>query len=184
MKKILVSIFMVLAIVACKPSKEQLSADIKELETKLETSLKTGFDTEVAGELIKTYYTYYKHYQDDEKTNEYIFKAGELAMGVKLSSTAIEYLEYIYNEVPSFDKMDQVLLFLGNIYENQVYDIEMGEKYYKELIDRFPNSKYVAVAKDALSVLGKTPEEILMEIESKESNKVDTNIVVEEEELI
>lgn len=177
MKQVFLLIASSLLLFACTPSKEDLSKKMSELEVKFSQNLSEGFDIETANELLETYATFVEHYGEDKIANDIIFKAGELAMNMKKSALAIEYLESIYNRVPDYSKMEQVIFFLGNVYENQVFDIESAEKYYNDLVEKFPNGRYTNDVKQTLKTLGKTPEEILAEIENADSDTVASDSV-------
>ena len=55
-------------------------------------------------------------------------------------------------------------MFIKN---NQIFDIESAEKYYTELIEKYPNSKYANDVKITLNNLGKTAEELFEELKLK-----------------
>jgi tetratricopeptide (TPR) repeat protein len=167
MKNIISILISALILISCTPSKEELNTKIGNLETKFSQNIKQGFDITTANELLETYASYIKNYSDDNQINEIKLKAGELAMNMKKHALAVNYLEQIYLQVSDFDKMEQVLFFLGNIYENQIFDIESAEKYYTELIEKYPNSKYANDVKITLNNLGKTAEELFEELKLK-----------------
>jgi len=163
-----------LTMYSCTPSQEKLSNNIKEAEAAYEQSNGSHDENEAA--LLDAYEAMIKHYP--EEANDARFKIGELYMNLKVSSKAILNFKYLYDNVPDYKESELVILYLGFIYSNQVFDLEAGERYYKDFLERFPDSKYADDVKTSLKYLGKTPNEIIELIEAETAAMLSDSLAI------
>lgn len=168
-----------ISLISCKPNKEDLKANISELEAKLEASIKTNIDIQAANTLLESYDDYIVYFQEDSLAEEYLYRAGELALNMKKTITAEKYLELYENNYDSGPHSVEVLFHLANLNENQKADIVTAEKYYNLVISKFPESNFAKISSQALTTLGKTPDEILEMLKAK-ANKAETDSAIVE----
>lgn len=163
MKKLFAPVLLVLFVVvfSCAPSRQELLSKVTELENTFNAILEKKLDLKVANALLEAYDEFIINFQQDSLAPEYLFRAGKLALKIKKTSIAEEYLKLYLANYPKSIHEDDVLFGLANIYENQMMDIETAEKYYNRVIAEYPDSKYAVLAKQSLGFLGKTADEIL-----------------------
>lgn len=124
-------------------------------------------DFSKAKDMIALYADFVKKYPDDEKTEDYLFKAGEVSMGTMQSNVAIKYFEQHYLKFPKAEKAPYSLFMQGFIYETQLQNTEKAKWYYEKFIRDFPTHKLAEDAKYSIANLGKSEEELIREFEAK-----------------
>jgi len=165
MKKITLKSFVLLLLLAACSTQESEITKIANLEIKLYSETETVFDKEVANQLINAYIGYIDAYPQDDRSAEYLFKSGEVAMGMNMSQQALEYYKRVYIDYPNFDKASTSLFLEGFVYETQQGNNAMAQKCYNEFLEKYPNHTLADDAKFSLEHLGKSDEEIIKEFE-------------------
>lgn len=148
--------------------------DLKDHITKLEKSLyedTVAMDREKATELMEAYAMFASKHADHENSPEYIFKAGELAMGLNQTLNAIKYFSISYGRYPNFEKRPYALFLKAFVLENQAKDLEQATQTYETFIEEFPDHVMVDDAKYSIQNMGKTPEELIREFEAKQKQE-------------
>jgi tetratricopeptide (TPR) repeat protein len=121
--------------------------------------------------LIETYSNFSTQYPNDTLSAMYLYKAGEIAMNLKLSSQSILYFDKIITNFPSFSKAPECLFLKAFIFDDQVKDYDNAGKYYNEFIAKYPNHALIKDAKASLEYLGKSPEELVKMFQEKNQIK-------------
>ena len=119
--------------------------------------------------LIEAYVAYSERFNNREYADEYLFKAGEIAMGQEMTVDAIRYLTCLYDEFPRYDKRAYGLFLLGFVQENLSGNLDEAKRVYELFLTEFPNHEMADDAKASIENLGKSPEEIIREFERKDS---------------
>jgi len=112
------------------------------------------------------------NYPEDTMTQEFMYKAGLLAMTVAKTSENSEETSYycqkallIFEDIqkiyPDYNGIRNCILNKGIIYEDILIDYENAEISYREFIARFPLDTLSANLESYLPYLGKSPEEII-----------------------
>jgi len=185
MKALITSSLFVLSILffSCAPNKQEIISDITELENSFNASASTNLDLKVANSLLEAYDEFIINFQTDSLSDLYLYRASKLAVSIKKTSMAEEYLKLYLANYPNGTYEDEILFGLANIYENQMQEIELAEKYYHMVIDKFPDSKFAFLAKQSIQTLGKTPDEIvemlLKKQQDSDSATVDSVMVMQ-----
>jgi outer membrane protein assembly factor BamD (BamD/ComL family) len=122
-------------------------------------------------QLIDTYVNFSKQYPDDSLSANYLYKAGEIAMNLKLGTQSIFYFDKIITNFPTFSKVPECVFLKAFVFENQLNDLEKASRYYNEFIIQFPNHLLVKDAKASLEYLGKSPEELVRIFQEKNKEK-------------
>lgn len=119
--------------------------------------------------LMEAYVAFSERFKNRENADEYLFKAGEIAMGEEMTVEAIRYLTRLYDEFPSFDKRANGLFLLAFVQENYAKNLDEAKRIYELFLAEFPNHEMADDAKASIENLGKSPEEIIREFERKDS---------------
>lgn len=171
-KSVLVIVtLLTLAGVACQSPKEKALKEIDALET--QDSL---FNLDNLARLKDAYVAFADKYPDDERTPEFLFKAGQqlgaLASGTKnmaLHNEAIQLFKRIQDNYPTNHYAEESLFLSGFVYENHLKDLDKAKAAYEEFVKKYPKSELVEDAQYAIENLGVAPEEILRKAQGADS---------------
>ena len=120
-------------------------------------------------ELMEAYVAYAMRFGNRENADEYLFKAGEIAMGENLTVEAIRHLTRLYDEYPKYEKRAYGLFLLGFVQENYAKNLDEAKRIYELFLTEFPTYEMADDARASIENLGKSPEEIIREFERKDS---------------
>ncbi len=162
---LLVLASLVVLVFACTNKQDQQYSEIKTLEEEV-YSMKM-LDKAKGTQLIDAYVEFAKEHPSDTVSGEFLFKAGEIAMNLKMASQALLYYDKVIANYPDYDKVAESLFLKAFIYENQLSDLVNAEKYYKEFIIKYPNHTLRKDADASLKYLGKSPEELIQIFQEK-----------------
>jgi len=146
---------------------DNLLAEIEKREKALQSS--ETLKKEDAVLLMEAYVAFSERFNNRENADEYLFKAGEIAMGQEMTVDAIRYLTRLYDEFPRYDKRAYGLFLLGFVQENYSGNLDEAKRVYELFLTEFPNHEMADDAKASIENLGKSPEEIIREFERKDS---------------
>ncbi len=119
--------------------------------------------------LMEAYVSFSERFNNRENADEYLFKAGEIAMGEKMTVEAIRYLTRLYDEFPRYEKRAYGLFLLGFVQENYSGNLDEARRIYQLFLMEFPNHEMADDARASIDNLGKSPEEIIRGFEIKDS---------------
>lgn len=140
--------------------------NIETLEKTLYSNSESVFDPQVAENLVSHYESFVASMPDDTLSPSYLFKAGEVAMGMGTSAKAIELYGRVYKEYPIYPKAATALFLIGFVNETQVKNLAEAQKYYRKFLAEYPGNSLVDDAKFSLENLGKSDEDIIKEFEA------------------
>lgn len=156
--------FLLLTSCTSEQQKSEQAIDAKEKELYGDSTMTVDFSK--AKDMIALYADFVKKYPDDPKSEDYLFKAGEVSMGTMQSNVAIKYFEQYYDKYPKTDKAPYSLFMQGFIYETQLKNIEKAKWCYEKFINDFPTHKLAEDAKYSIANLGKSEEDLIREFEA------------------
>ncbi|MDD5570616.1 MAG: tetratricopeptide repeat protein [Bacteroidales bacterium] len=168
--KILIIGIAAVIIAGCGPSKNKSNKKIMLLEEKMKKS-DIRKDKQLANDYIVACEDYCRRFPDDSLSPRYLFKLAVVSVTIGNIQGGIEFLDQICKKYPDSPKAPDALLQKAIIYDLHLNNIKTAGALYREFIEKYPNDINVGVAKDALSVLGKDPEEVLRSFK-KDSNSV------------
>lgn len=151
-------------------NRNDLKAHIQVLEKSLYEDT-VAMDREKATELMDAYAMYSSKHPDQESSADYMFKAGELAMGLNRSLDAIKYFSITYGRYTNYDKRPYALFLKAFVLENQVKDYEQATQAYKTFIEEYPDHPMYDDAKYSIQNMGKSPEELIKEFEARQKKE-------------
>jgi len=163
-KYIYTSLLAFLFLASCNTAdkeKKNSIENIKSLETKIVDDSTSFINHKKAKELLDLYDVFCQKYPKDSLSSEYLFKAGELAMNLSLSTKAIVFLSRFEKNYPNHPKAPYCIFFQAFIYENQLNNLDKARQYYQKFIDNYPDHELVDDAKTSIENLGKPLEEII-----------------------
>ncbi|MEY3344198.1 MAG: hypothetical protein RL090_1882, partial [Bacteroidota bacterium] len=99
----------------------------------------------------------------------YLFKAGNLANQCGDFHTAEKSFEKLIEKYPNHADAPMALLLLGYTLENMKGDYKSAEKCYRKFLEKYPNHPRASEVRYFLKNIGKPAEELLRNIEQKDS---------------
>ncbi len=145
---------------------KKISEWITELKSFADTT-KGRLDRRLANKLIGAYEAAYIVDPDGANSGDHLYNAGDIARSAGQSQKALKNWEKLYNKYPDHDKAAQVLFLQGFIYENTYRKMDSAQVRYEAFMERFPSHDLADDVKFSLENLGKTPDEIIKQFESK-----------------
>lgn len=150
-----------------KLNMENLLAEIKTREEAYKTDKK--INKQHGFLLMEAYGAFSERFNNRENADEYLFKAGEIAMGSNLTVEAIRYLTTLYDEYPRYKNRAYGLFLLGFVQENQANNLDEAKRIYEQFLVEFPGHEMADDARASINNLGKSPEQIIREFERMDS---------------
>ncbi len=169
MKSPIVILSLLLTLVACSGSKQKLEEQIASRNNSDSLS-----SQEQLGNFNRLLREYVEKYPDGDHYKEYLYLAAQSCNGLNEHALAIEYFDRYRKEFPHEPKSGDALFITAFIYDDKLKDMEKARAHYQEFIDKYPKHELHQAAVDALTHLGKSPEELLKEI--MEKNAGDTSL--------
>lgn len=170
MEREILTVLLVLPLVvllSCSPSTKNQQAKIAAMEKEMINKTKGTLDKDKALDLINAYRNYAKNNPQDTMSALYLVKMAELQLNAVSPIEAVNTLNRIIKDFPSFRKAPECLFLKGFIYENNLNDLNKARSTYQEFLQRYPNHYFAKDAKVLISNLGKSPEELVKEFEAK-----------------
>ena len=164
MKKLLLSVFVVLMMLSCG---EKVSVkEVKKLESKVLAEGANPTKEEVI-QLVDAYILFAEQNPDDVQSPDYLFRALDIAVGVNAEGPdkAIKIADMLIEKYPDFEMTPMAMYLKGFVYENIVGDLQNAEKTYRQFIEKYPESPMVVDVKATMENLGLSPEELIRKFE-------------------
>lgn len=171
--KVLILVLLVTLVFSCKSSQKKLAEEILSDESKLFNDLSKSLEKDVANNLLKKYVLYADTYKDDTLSPVYLYKAGDLANGLRHPEEAIALYERLRVSYPDNKKAPTSLFMQGFIYETVLQNKDKAKQKYQEFIQKYPSNKLVADANASLDQLNAnlSDEDLIKMFEEKNKNK-------------
>jgi TolA-binding protein len=148
------------------PNKEASLDSIKVIEAKLKT-IQTP-DANVYNKAINAYTSFATNFPDDTMAPACLFDAANISMSLTQYQRAINYYDTIDKKYPTFKKAADCVFIRGFIYDDKLKDTAKARAMYQEVINKYPqDTALVAQARAAISILGKSYDEIIKEFQEK-----------------
>jgi TolA-binding protein len=173
MKKVIPTIFLLQFFMACSPSLEEQKNTIARLEQKMSEQKKVSglatSDSALTSQMITTYLEYASKNPDDTISAVFLFKAGNLANQRGDFHTAEKSFEKLIEKYPNHPDAPTALFLLGFTFENMKGDQKSAEKCYRKFLETYPNHPRAFEVRYSLENIGKSAEELLRNIQQKDS---------------
>jgi TolA-binding protein len=129
----------------------------------------SGFEDELLHDLMRTYAEFANACSSDSITPEFLFRRADLLRGDGQIRESIRLFKAVHDGYPQYPKRPVCVFLVAFLYETELNDKVMAEKYYLQVIELYPNSDVARSAKITLQYLGETPAELLKRIQEKNS---------------
>jgi len=161
-----------LIVSSCKPGRQKLEETITANEQKLFNDTTKMLNTAVAEEELKAYQEYANQYPDDTMAPNYLFKAGDLANGMRKYKEAEDIFTKFDEKYPGHRKAPVSLFLRAFIYDSNLHDVQQAKMLYSEFLQKYPNHELSPSAKASLDQLnmGLTDEQMIKLFEAKQDS--------------
>jgi outer membrane assembly lipoprotein YfiO len=167
--KILITVILISFLFSCKSEKEKLVDKIKKSESQLFNDSTKMLDPQIAGEALQGYERFAGAYPEDTAAAGYLFKAADLAHGMKKSSEAVRLYKDFIVKYPQHPKVAASYFLMAFVYDNDMHNKDSAKIFYKEFLEKFPNHQLAPSAKASLDQIemGLTDEELVRMFEAR-----------------
>jgi len=150
--------------------KSVLMQRIDSLEKKMFNRQNLNFDRTPAFETVKLYMEFAERFPDDSlQCAEYLFRCADLQSALGEHKNAISSLNKI--TLRNYKKYPECIFLQGYYYQEYLKDTVNAKIFYSRLIAEFPEHPFARDAKQLLSWMGKSDEEILQMFRGKENTE-------------
>ncbi|HEX5001437.1 MAG TPA: tetratricopeptide repeat protein [Bacteroidia bacterium] len=156
-------------LVSCKGDRQHLQETILNSEATLKSGSELTPDPVKAKAIIALYTEYAAHYPEDTLSAGYLFKAADVSSKINEAQKAIELYGQFSKAYPGHKNAPYALFLQGFIYETQLGDPAKAKPYYEQFLSLYPNHPLAKDVKFSLENLGKSPEDLIREFESRQS---------------
>ncbi len=163
-----------LMLVSCQPSKDKMIKEITEKENALFSNNSPVPDKTKVTEMVELYKKFAAKLPKDSLAPVYLYKAANLLMNSDKNDDAISLLDNIIKDYENFDKIEEAYFLKAFIYDNNIKNINKARTAYSDFLKKYPKSDLADDAQISIDNLGKTPEQIIKEIELKLKQQADS----------
>jgi TolA-binding protein len=165
----LIALFTAITIISCKSEKQKLTEQIQMNEQKLFNDSTRMLNVNVAADELAAYQKYATTFPDDSASPSYLFKAADLAHGLRKNHDAVNLYKTFISKYPDHAKAAPSLFLQGFIYDTEINQKDSAKVIYKEFLTKYPTHPLAASAKASLDQLesGMSDEELVKMFEAK-----------------
>lgn len=156
-----------LIVAACSNEAQNQLTAIRKAEAELYPDSTLMPDPGKAKHMIELYTAYATNFPDDTLSPGFLFKAGDMSSKINETAKAIELFGVLTTNYPEHPNASYALFLQGFIYENQVGDPAKAKPYYEKFLSTYPDHPLAQDVAFSLENLGKSPEELIREFESR-----------------
>src|SRR5262249_53413303 len=123
-------------------------------------------------DVFKSYKDFTTKYPDDTASASYLFKAAELANGMRRYRDAIDLYGQFREKYPDHHKAAASLFLQAFIYDNNLRDKEKAKQLYSEFLQKYPGHQLASSATASLEQLklGLSDEELIRRFEARQDS--------------
>lgn len=121
-----------------------------------------------AQKLISLYSNYAEKFPEDSLSIEYLFNAIDISLNMAQPQKSLKLIDRYLKSYPKDSRAGTALFFKAFLHDQQLGDLPTAKQYYEQFLAQYPNHDFADDAEAALKHLGKTPEELIREFETKQ----------------
>lgn len=154
---------------SCKSEKEKLTEQIRSNEEKLFNDSTKMLDPRVATAELNAYEKYVSEFPEDTASSGYLFKAADLAHGMRKSHDAVRLYKDFIARYPNHPKAAASHFLLAFVYDNDMHQKDSAKIFYREFLEKYPTHQLAPSAKASLDQIemGLSDEELVKMFESR-----------------
>jgi hypothetical protein len=142
MKNWLIVLLSIIVLASCSESRKKELEKITKLESSLSTDSARAADVNRVYNLHIAYNGFADKFPKDSLAPVFLFRGGDMCVGMKWKKQAVDFFERLRNEYPDFPRL------------------------YRLFIEKYPNHPFAKDAAASLNMLGKSNEDLVKEFEA------------------
>lgn len=172
MNKIVFGLMVLMGIIisSCQPKLNEKEIIVNRIDTLEYIIYESGaklLDDRKPKEVSVLYKEYSAKYPNDSISFSYLFKAAQVELGLGENLLAIHTLDTIINRYPNNKLIPNVLQFKAFVYDDRLNRVNEAAETLDIIIKNYPDCDIIDNVKAYKTTLGKSPEEIILEMEEK-----------------
>lgn len=173
-KSILLLVSVLFMMVACQQKKTPVADTenwLQEIGTLEKQLLETGDATkaaEAASAFVEKCEAFAKAFPSDPQTPDLLFKAADVARGVKQQGKAVQLWGQMWRKHPGHPNAPMALFLQGFTFDSELRDTGMAKHYYGEFLQTFPNDPLAPQVRQLLDVVGTNPDDLIKQFEAQQ----------------
>jgi outer membrane protein assembly factor BamD (BamD/ComL family) len=152
---------------SCKPESDRTADKIRETEKMLINDSTKMLNRDLADGELKAYAEFAEKFPEDTRSEEFLYKAAELANSMGKTAAALDYYHSFCEKYPQSKKAPYALFLQAFIYENQLKNLDKARELYNGFLTTYPDHELAKDARFSLNNLGKSEEELIKMFEEK-----------------
>jgi tetratricopeptide (TPR) repeat protein len=177
-KKVFIAMLFATFLYACGSSEEnveitseQWQEKIKLMEQSMFNSNDKMFNDSIAVAVIEAYDEFAALFPQDPQTPDFLFKAGEVSLGLGKPLQSMSYFTKVYDKYPTYERASYSLFLQAYVLDNHLHDDVRAGELYTQFMEKFPEHPMAKDAEFSIHNLGKSDEELIKEFEEKNRDK-------------
>lgn len=157
-------------IVSCTSMRDKKAAETDHAITEANKITGQGKpDTTAVKNAVASIRDFVSHYPQDSLAPKYLFELGVIYQKEQKFDSTLKVLHRVYSDYPDSKQASQALFLTGFIYANVLNDQDKAKTAYQMYLNKYSevDSKMTNDVQIELQNLGKSPEQLLKEIEEK-----------------
>ncbi|MEM1219855.1 MAG: tetratricopeptide repeat protein [Bacteroidota bacterium] len=152
------------------PSAAEMKDSLEHLAGLLEKAQGDVIDLQdTARTLVRLSKDFVSTYPDDENAASILFRAADVARGLREYGQAIELWGKVWRSYSGYDRAPDALFLQGFTFDADLRDAANAQKYYQLFLQKFPEHPLAAQAEQLLQVVSEQPEELIKKFQSGEA---------------
>jgi TolA-binding protein len=172
MKQIIYSLIILAIIAGCKSEKKKLTEQIDKNEKTMYTDTTKMLNHNLALSEIDLYKEYAEKYPEDTMSATYLFRAADLAHGMRKNREAMDLYSLFISKYPSHQKAAASLFLIAFVYDNDMNMKDSAKVKYHQFLEKYPQHSLAPSAKAALDQIemGLSDEELVKMFEARQDS--------------
>jgi len=166
MKNWLIVLLSIIVLASCSESRKKELEKITKLESSLSTDSARAADVNRVYNLHIAYNGFADKFPKDSLAPVFLFRGGDMCVGMKWKKQAVDFFERLRNEYPDFPRTADALFLEAFVYDDQIKDFAKAGELYRLFIEKYPNHPFAKDAAASLNMLGKSNEDLVKEFEA------------------
>jgi tetratricopeptide (TPR) repeat protein len=170
MIRYVISSVVIILLFSCTSPREKYIAEIKsnleEVNKSFATNRKDTVSEQKAEESINEFI---EKYPQDSLSSKYLFELGMLYQKQRKFDKALNAFDRCYSEYPNSNEAGNAVFLQGFLYANVLNNLDKAKEKYQLYLDKYSglDPKITSDVRLELDNLGKSPDELLKEIQAK-----------------
>lgn len=144
---------------------DPLMIEIRDMEAKAKRD--SVMDRNVGLRLLKAYQDYYNKHSADSVGLACLFEAGRVADALGKYTKAVDLLINYHDAISNMERKAEAAYMVAFIYDAHLHDAKKATEQYNKVIELYPGTLWADQATNALSLVGKSDEELIRLLEEK-----------------